>query len=108
MKTLIGPELALTQLPRSADLGDYDWFDLEWADTPVGKARCRVETGKLTVFSINVYPEFSGKGFGRAVIEHFKTAYPVLVADRVRYTAREFWIKVGFLPEGEDDYVWRR
>ena len=108
MSILIGPELTLTQLPRRADLGDYDWFDIEQAGTQVGKSRCRIEPDQFTVFSIMIYPEYERRGFARAVINHFKREYPVLIADRVRYTARDFWINLGFAPESIDRYVWQR
>jgi len=106
MNALIGPGLNLIQRPRSHDLGDYDWFDLEKDGTPVGKSRCRIEEGAFTVFSIMVYPEYEGNGYARAVIDHLKTLYPVIVADRVRYTARAFWTRMGFAAETIDRYVW--
>jgi GNAT superfamily N-acetyltransferase len=74
----------------------------------VGKARCRIEAGQFTVFSIMVYPEHEGHGFARIVIEHFKQVHTLVIADRVRFTARGFWLKVGFLPESIDRYVWHR
>jgi GNAT superfamily N-acetyltransferase len=108
MTVLIGLDLALIQQPRAAELGDYDWFDIERAGTQVGKTRCRIEPDRFTVFSIMVYPEYEGHGYARAVIDHFKREYPLIIADRVRFTARAFWIKVGFAPETIDRYVWRR
>jgi len=108
MRVLIGPGLELIQQPRSADLGDYDWFDIERDGTQVGKSRCRIEACQFTVFSIMIYPEYEGQGTARAVIDHFKREYPLIIADRVRFTARDFWIKVGFVPETIDRYVWRR
>jgi len=108
MTVLIGRDLELIQRPRREDLGDYDWFDIEQAGTPVGKSRCRIEADQFTVFSIMVYPEYEGHGYARAVIDHFKQEYTVIIADRVRFTARDFWIKVGFEPETIDRYVWRR
>ncbi len=105
--TELAPGLVLIPLPRSPALGDYDWFDLEQDGTQVGKARCRIEPGLFTVFSIMVYPEYEGHGYARAVIEHFKAAHPVIVADRVRYNARAFWLKMDFTPETIDRYVWR-
>ncbi|MBK8573890.1 MAG: hypothetical protein KA743_08365 [Geothrix sp.] len=108
MSVTIGPDLELIQQPRSAELGDYDWFDIEQAGTQVGKTRCRIEPGQFTVFSIMVYPEFEGHGYARAVIDHFKREHAVIIADRVRFTARAFWLKVGFVPESIDRYVWRR
>jgi len=55
-----------------------------------------------------IYPEYEGHGYARAVISHFKTRYGLIVADRVRYTARDFWLKMGFVPETIDRYTWRR
>jgi GNAT superfamily N-acetyltransferase len=104
----IGPDLALIQQPRSPGLGDYDWFDIEQAGTQVGKSRCRVEATQFTVFSIMIYPEFEGQGIARAVIDHLKRNHAFIIADRVRFTARAFWLKVDFQPETIDRYVWRR
>ncbi|MEI6592739.1 MAG: hypothetical protein WCL47_05830 [Holophagaceae bacterium] len=104
----IGHDLELIQQPRRADLGDYDWFDIEQAGTQVGKSRCRIEPEQFTVFSIMIYPEFEGHGYARAVVDHFKQGHAMVIADRVRFTARTFWLKVGFLPETIDRYVWRR
>jgi hypothetical protein len=42
------------------------------------------------------------------VIDHWKRETGLIVADRVRFTAREFWLKLGFIPESIDRYVWRR
>jgi GNAT superfamily N-acetyltransferase len=108
MSVTIGPRLELIQLPRRPDLGDYDWFDLESAGVQVGKARCRITPERFTVFSIMVYPEYEGNGYARQVIGHFQREYPLIVADRVRHSARAFWIKVGFTADTIDEYVWRR
>ena len=108
MRFPIGDELELIQQPRSAEQGDYDWFDIEQAGTQVGKSRCRIEPGQFTVFSIMIYPEFEGNGYARAVIGHFQRKHPLIIADRVRYLARPFWTKVGFVAESIDRYVWRR
>ncbi len=108
MRVRLGPDLELIQLPRTEALGDYDWFDLEQAGTQVGKTRCRIEPGQFTVFSIMVYPEFEGQGLARVVIDHFKGEHALIVADRVRFTARGFWLKVGFRAESIDRYVWHR
>lgn len=108
MSALLDEGLDLIQRPRSPDLGDYDWFDVELEGTPVGKSRCRIEGDRFTVFSIMIYPEYEGHGYARAVISRFKTRYGLIVADRVRYTARDFWLKMGFVPETIDRYIWRR
>jgi GNAT superfamily N-acetyltransferase len=100
--------LDLIRRPRSPDLGDYDWFDVELDGTQVGKARCRIEPECFTVFSIMIYPEFEGHGYARDVIGRFQAGCDLIVADRVRFTARAFWEKMGFVPETLDRYVWRR
>ena len=107
-RRFIKSDLELIQLPRRPDIGDYDWFDLELSGTQVGKARCRIEGDRLTVFSIMVYPEHEKRGIARALIEFFQAEYSLIVADRVRFTARQFWAKLGFVPESEDHYVWKR
>ena len=106
MSVTIGPQLELIRLPRSPDLGDYDWFDLELGGVQVGKARCRVEPEQFTVFSIMVYPEYQGHGYARLAIGHFQREHTLIVADRVRYDARPFWAKMGFCAESMDHYVW--
>jgi GNAT superfamily N-acetyltransferase len=108
MSKTIGHDLELIQQPRSAGLGDYDWSDIEQAGTQVGKSRYRIEADQFTVFSIMIYPEYEGHGYARAVIDHFKREYARIIADRVRFTARVFWLKVGFLQETIDRYVWHR
>jgi hypothetical protein len=108
MAMTIGKDLTLTQSPRCSEIGDYDWFEIDFAGTQVGKSRCRVEPDRLTVLSIMIYPEFERKGFATAVVDQFKKEREVIVADRVRFTARGFWTKLGFAAESEDRYVWRR
>lgn len=100
--------LELTQQPRREELGSYDWFDIEHDGNQVGKSRCRIESDRFTVFSIMIYPEFEKHGYARSVIDYFKTRYPLIRADRVRFTARDFWTKLGFTDEGGDLFVWRR
>jgi len=104
----IGAGIELRQLPRQSGLGEYDWFDIEAGGTQVGKSRCRIGAGFFTVFSILIYPEFEHHGYARAVIDNFKSRYPLIYADRVRFTARDFWKKMDFQEEGESLFVWHR
>ncbi len=108
MKKHIGRELDLIRQERRAELGDYDWFDIENDTVQVGKSRCRIEADKITIFSIMIYPEYEHNGFASAVIDFFKSQYPLVYADRVRFTAREFWFKQGFLEESETLFAWHR
>ena len=108
MTATIRQGLELTLLPRRSEIGSYDWFNLEYNGVQVGKSRCRIDFDKLIVYSIMIYPEFEKQGYARAVIEYFQREHALIIADRVRYTARDFWSKLGFVPETEDSYVWRR
>jgi len=108
MTAIIRQGLELTLLPRRSEIGSYDWFNLEYNGVQVGKSRCRVDFDKLIVYSIMIYPEYEKQGYARAVIEYFQREHALIIADRVRYTARDFWSKLGFIPENEDTYVWRR
>ena len=109
MKAAIGTDLELVPLPPDQEIGAYDSFDVEWKGIQVGKARCRIEARKLTVFSIGIYPEFQRQGFARAVVDHLKGNYDLIVADRVRFTARPFWEEMGFHEEGNSgDFSWSK
>ena len=44
----------------------------------------------LTIYSINIFPEFEGRGYARETIEMFKTTFDTIIADRVRPTAIDF------------------
>ncbi len=102
--------LILKRVPRGTDpdQAHYDWFDIEMRDIQVGKTRCRIDPDRLIIYSIMIYPEYERNGYGKAVIDYFKTRYPVIVADRVRFTARSFWSRLGFVAETEDRYLWKQ
>jgi GNAT superfamily N-acetyltransferase len=97
------PELIIT--PRDT-LAGYDHIDIDLPNVRVGSVRCRFMGEKVIVYSIQVFPEFQGNGYGKATIDMLKSRFSVLVADRVRFTAREFWEKMGFkeLPDGNWEY----
>ena len=97
------PELIIT--PRDS-LAGYDHIDIDLTDVRVGSVRCRFMGEKVIVYSIQVFPEFQGNGYGKAAIDMLKSRFSVLVADRVRFTAREFWEKMKFkeLPDGNWEY----
>lgn len=102
-------KLLLTVTPRHDDEG-YDHMDIDLPDVRVGSVRYRAMGRRAVIYSIQVFPEFQGNGYGRQVIDDFKSRYAVLVADRVRYTARMFWEKMGFekLPNDDNfEHQWR-
>ena len=107
MMTAIGQNLVLVPIPQSLEIGNYSSFDIESKGIQVGKARCRIEGQRLTIFSIGIYPEFQRQGYARAVVEHFKAEFAQVIADRVRFTARPFWEELGFREDGNSgDYSW--
>jgi len=91
--------------PRDT-LAGYDRIDIDLPDVRVGNIRCRFMGEKVIVYSIQVFPEFQGNGYGRAAIDLLKSRFSVIVADRVRFTARDFWEKMGLqaLPDGNWEY----
>ena len=97
------PEFTIT--PRSSFAG-YDRIDIDLPDVRIGNIRCRFMSEKVIVYSIQVFPEFQHQGYGAAAIDMLKSRFRVLVADRVRFTARDFWQKMDFhpLPDGNWEY----
>lgn len=99
------PQLTIT--PRSG-LGDYDRIDIDLPDARVGNVRCRFMGDKVILYSILVCPEFQGNDYGTAAVELLKSRFQIIVADRVRFTAREFWEKMGFKPLGDGNWEYRK
>jgi ribosomal protein S18 acetylase RimI-like enzyme len=99
------PELKLRVDERESA---YDWFNIDRGSVRIGKLRSHVEEARLTIYSITIFPEFQGRGYGEAIIEMFKERFDVIVADRVRPKARGFWEHEGFASDGEGDYVYVR
>jgi GNAT superfamily N-acetyltransferase len=94
-----------TDNPRGS-LSGYDRIDIDLPDARIGNIRCRLLGEKAIVYSIQVFPEYQRNGYGAAAIKMLKARYNVLVADRVRFTARDFWEKMGFKegPDGNWEY----
>lgn len=97
--------LNFTVIPREA-LADYDRIDIDLPEVRVGNVRCRFMGEKVVVYSIQIFPEYQGKGYGAAAIDMLKHRYQVILADRVRFTARNFWEHMGFseLPNGNWEF----
>ncbi len=92
---------ALTFTARDT-LAGYDRIDIDLPGARVGTVRCRFMGEKVVVYSIQVFPEFQRNNYATVAIDELKARFSVIVADRVRFTAREFWEKMGFreLPDG--------
>ncbi len=80
---------------------------MELGDRRLGKARVDVTGDRLTIYSLLVYPEFQNQGYARQAVNVFQAAYRAIVADSVRPESRDFWQKLGFIPDQSGNYIWR-
>jgi len=87
---------------------DYDWMNIERNGIRIGKVRCLINGKTLTIYSINIFPEFEGCGFARETIGMFKKSFDTIIADRVRYKAIGFWKKMRFDPDNNGSYIWKK
>jgi len=101
-------KLAFHLMRRQDHGSSYDWLDVDCGPTRIGKVRGLIEGRRLTIHSINIFPEFERHGYGKETVEMFQTAFDTIIADRVRYTAIGFWEKMGFNRENNGGYVWQR
>jgi GNAT superfamily N-acetyltransferase len=95
-------------IPKSQQHSEYDWANISVDDERVGKVRCKIDENCVTIFSINVFPEFEGHGYGKAFVEFCKENYDVVVADRVRFNAIGFWEKTGFVKRDDGNYEYKK
>ncbi len=102
-------KLVIDFIPKEVQHSEFDWADLSTqANDRVGKARCLKNGDSITIFSINIYPDWKSHGFGRQFVEYCKANFKMVIADRVRPTAQGFWDKMGFKEESECNWVFRR
>ncbi len=97
--------LEFTITPRTTPEG-FERIDIDLPTVRVGNVRCHFRGDTAIVYSIQVFPEFQGNDYGTATIDMLKSRFSTIIADRVRFTAREFWTKMGFkeLPDGNWEY----
>jgi chemotaxis protein methyltransferase CheR len=86
----------------------YTWFNIEAGGDRVGKARVSASGKQLTIYSMTIYPDYEGSGYGQRAIDLFKEQYPKIVADRARTRARGFWERMGFQGDDRGDYTWQK
>lgn len=94
-------EIVVIFISREEQKSKYDWANIIFNNSHVGKARCLKDVNELTICSINIYPEYQRHGYGKIFVEDAKHKYNKIVADRVRYEAIGFWEKMGFVRYGE-------
>ncbi|PKL15148.1 MAG: hypothetical protein CVV49_21875 [Spirochaetae bacterium HGW-Spirochaetae-5] len=85
---------------------EYDWANITYHDDRVGKARCKIDGETLTIFTINIFPEFAGQGIGRIFVEEAKVSFNTIIADRVRHKAIGFWEKSGFCNNSDGSWIY--
>jgi GNAT superfamily N-acetyltransferase len=106
--------ISIEFLPRSQQHSQYDWVDISSGDTRIGKARCKRNgsdgTGKATlvIYSINIYPEWAGQGYGRAFVDDCKRRFGIIIADRVRPSAIGFWETLGFRDNQDGNWIYSK
>ena len=87
---------------------DYSWINIEADDRRIGKTRIYGLRKSLRIHSIMIFPEFERNGYAESVINLFKEQYEVIVAEKVRNTARGFWEKMDFVSDNSGNYIWKR
>lgn len=95
-------------LDRKTLNSKYDWANITFGNDRVGKARCLIEKNTLVIYSINVYPEFSGHGYGKGFVEEAKKHFDTIIADRVRFSAIGFWEKMGFVDNNDGNWIYKK
>jgi hypothetical protein len=91
---------------KATSSSPFDWINLNRLGVRVGKIRVSMHDNILTIYSINVFPEFEGNGYARRSLDFFKGSFNKIIADRVRHKATGFWDKMGFLNSGNGSYVY--
>lgn len=101
-------ELVIIFVPKDKQNTKYDWANVEVGKDRVGKVRSLIDGSTITIYSINIYPEFQGNNYGKVVIDEFKKSFDTLIADRVRHKAVGFWIKMGFVDNKDGNYIYKK
>jgi GNAT superfamily N-acetyltransferase len=101
-------EITYMMMGRSKTGSRFDWINIDRGPHRIGKIRALIEGGTLTIFSINIFPEFERRGYARKIIETLKASFNRITADRVRHTAVGFWVKMGFVNIGNGRYVYHK
>ncbi|MBA7576989.1 hypothetical protein ES708_18835 [subsurface metagenome] len=100
-------ELSFNLIPRDGR-SNYDWLNIECGTSRVGKVRGSIDSKTLTIFSINIFPEYERLGYAKRTMDMFKEHFDTIIADRVRRTAVGFWLKMGFVQRKDGNYIYYR
>lgn len=100
--------LTITFVPKKQQHSQYDWADIVNESDRVGKSRCLIQNDTIYIYSLNIYPEWEGRGYGREFVEYCKGHYQIVIANRVRYNAIGFWETMGFCNDNNGNWSYRR
>jgi len=99
---------------KSEHHSNYDWVNFEIGGKRVGKSRCKIchlpgeaEKSVITIFNINIYPEWQSRGYGKQFVDYCKYNYEAVIADRVRPKAVGFWKAMGFCSDNNGNYIYK-
>ncbi len=95
-------------LSKKQQHSDFDWANINVGKNRVGKARCKIDDNLLIIYSINVFPEYEGNGYGKHFVEEGKKHFDTIVADRVRFSAIGFWEKMGFEKSDDGNWIYKK
>ena len=93
---------------RERQHSDYDWADISCENVRIGRARCKIKKTTIIIYSINIYPDWAGHGYGREFVDYCKSQFQVVIADRVRPSAIGFWEAVGFHNNNNGNWIYTR
>ncbi len=96
MEEINSSEIRIAILQKESTHSDYDWINIYVDSTLIGKLRGKFDNDILTIYSVQIFPEYQGREYGRQVMDLLKVDFKTIVADRVRFSARGFWEKNGF------------
>jgi len=101
-------KLSLKLVDDGQQHSKYDWMNIDYEGCRVGKIRGKMGDRCLTIYSINIFPEYEKRGYARKIIEMFKERFDAIIADRVRFKAIGFWEKMDFKPQDDGNYIWNK
>ena len=95
-------------LNKAESNSEYDWANLNVDDIRVGKSRCLIKPELFIIYSIIIFPEYEGNGYGKLFVEQCKSKYKVIIADKVRFTAIGFWERMGFTDNLDGNWIYKK
>ena len=100
--------ISIEFLSKEKQHSQYDWADISSGGARVGKARCTLKKSSITICSINIYPEWEGHGYGKEFVNYCKSHFEIIIADRVRHSAKGFWAALGFYDNKDETWIYRK